>query len=148
MLAFDGASRVPASGEPAGEESCVAEAIVDAIGVERLRDVATPREIATAASGEGVSLAGLGLEVDAGQADAIYSGIEGCGDPAEMLVASIPGPQLSGPVADCFTAGLDDALVREVVMTQLVDGDEALAEHSEITSQLTALGRACAAGGT
>ena len=49
--------------------------------------------------------------------------------------------------AQCFADQVDDEFVRRIVMTRLVDGDDALAADTEITSQLTAIGRGCAAGG-
>jgi len=147
VVAFEEAGRDPVTGEMTEEASCVAEAIVDGVGVDQMRDVATPREIADAANGQGASLASLGVEVDTDQADAIYEGIEGCGDVAATFLDAIPGPQLAGPVAECFKEQLDDGLLREIVMTRLVEGDEAFVDDAEITSQLTAIGRTCAAGG-
>lgn len=90
VLAFEEAGRDPVSGEVTEGATCVAEAIVDGVGVEGMRDVATPREIADAANGQGASLAELGVEVDTDRADAIYEGIEGCGDPAATFLDAIP----------------------------------------------------------
>jgi hypothetical protein len=145
VLAFEEVGRDPVSGEVTDTSGCVAEAIVEGVGVDQMRDVATPREIADAASGQGASLASLGVDVDADQADAIYAGIEACGDPAATFLDAIPGPPLTGPAAECFAAELDDALVRDMVMTRLLEGDEALVD-SELTARLTAIGLACAAG--
>ena len=147
VVAFEEAGRDPVSGEVTEAATCVAEAIVDGIGVEPMRDVATPREIADAANGQGASLAELGVDVDTDRADAIYEGIEGCGDPAATFLDAIPGAPLTGPAAGCFAAQLDESLLRDIVMTRLVDGDAALADDTEVASQLTAIGRACAAGG-
>jgi hypothetical protein len=148
VLALGEAGRDPVSGAPSAEGGCVAEVIVDVVGVERLREVATAREVAAAANGDGASLAELGVEVDAAEEDEIYAGVEGCGDPAAMFLDAIPGAHFSGPVADCFRGHLDDAVVREVVMARLVDGDDALIEDPEVANELTAIGRSCAAGGT
>lgn len=145
VVAFEEAGRDPVSGTVTDEASCISEAIVDGVGVDQLRDVATPREIAEAANGEGVSLASLDLDVDAGQADAIYEGIRSCGDVADMFLDAFPGPQLTGPVIECFKDQLDDGLLREIMMTRLIDGDEAFTNKPEITTQLTAIGRTCAA---
>ena len=120
---------------------------MDGIGVDEMRDVATPREIAAAANGQGASLTDLGLEVDTAQADAIYEGIEACGDPALAFLDAIPGAELAGPDAQCFADRVDDELIRRIVMTRLVDGDDALAADTEITSQLTTIGRECTAAG-
>lgn len=147
VVAFEEVGRDPVSGEVTEVATCVAEAIVDGVGVEEMRDVATPREIADAANGEGASLAALGVEVDDDRADAIYAGIEGCGDPAAAFLDAIPGAPLTGPAAECFAAGLDDELLRDIVMTRVVDGDEAFADDTELTAQLTAIGRTCAAEG-
>ena len=147
VVAFEDAGRDPTSGELTDEAGCTAEAIVDGIGVDEMRDVATPREIAAAANGQGASLTDLGLEVDTEQADAIYEGIEACGDPALAFLDAIPGPALAPSDAQCFADQVDDELLRRIVMTRLVDGDDALAADTEIASQLTAIGRDCAAGG-
>lgn len=147
VVAFEEVGRDLVSGEVTEAATCVAEAIVDGVGVEGMRDVATPREIADAATGQGASLTDLGVEVDTDRADAIYEGIEGCGDPAATFLDTIPGPPLTGPAAECFAAQLDDNLLRDIVMTRLVDGDAAFADTPEITAQLTNIGRTCAADG-
>lgn len=141
VAAFEETGRDPITAETTSEASCVAEAIVAAVGVDQLRDVATPREIAAAAGG--ASLAGLGLDVDAETTDAIYLAITECADPAQLFLDAIPGALPTGPASECFTEHLDEALVREVVMTRLIDGDQALADNPDIPARLTAIGRAC-----
>jgi hypothetical protein len=148
VAGFGETVRDPVSGELTDRASCIAEAVVDGVGVEQLRDVASPREIAAAASGDGGALESLGVEVDAAQADAIYDGIQGCGEPAEMFFESIPGAQPTGPVAECFKEQLSEDLLQEILMTRLVEGDQAFADKPEIAAELSSIGSACAFGGT
>jgi hypothetical protein len=60
VVAFEETGRDPVSGDLTEGATCTAEAVVDGVGVDRLRDVATPREIAAAANGAAASLSGLG----------------------------------------------------------------------------------------
>lgn len=141
VAAFEVASE-PVTEEVAEETTCVAGAVVDGVGVEELRGVATPREIAAAATGEGNSLQALGVDVDGERADAIFRGVKECGDLGEMFVRNMG--EMVGPAIECFQAKLDDELLREIVMTQLVEGDAAFAGKPEITAKLMEIGRSCA----
>jgi len=125
-----------AAGAPVVEDederrACVVEAVVDGVGVEVLRDVVTPREVADAATDGGTALAGLGVELDGGRVDAVVEGVEECGDLGELFVgemATLGGGELPGPAMECFEGKLDDDLLREIVVTRLVEGDAAFAE--------------------
>ena len=100
-------------------------------------------------TGEGTALAGLGVEVDAEEADAIFAGLAECGDLGEMFVreiVAVGGTRVADPVSQCLEAKLDDSLLREIVMTRLVEGDAAFADKPEITAKLVEFGRSCAAG--
>jgi len=105
-------------------------------------------EIAEAATGEGVALAGLGVDVGDEQADAIFEGVKTCGDLGEMFVQEMAavagGGDLPAAAMECFQAKLDDDLLRDVVMTRLVDGDAAFAGRPELTAKLMEIGRSCA----
>ena len=147
MAAFgtgDDAVGVPAAEDVAERRSCVMEAVVDGVGVEALREVVTPREIADAATGAG--LAGLEIDLDEAQTEAVFEGVKDCGDLSEMFVgemASLGGGELPGPAMECFEGQLDDELLREIVMTRLVEGDAAFTEKPEISARLMEIGRSC-----
>jgi hypothetical protein len=146
VAAFATGDGTPVVDEVAEERRCVAQVLVDVVGMDELRDVGTPREVATGDK----SLAGLGVEASDEQVDEIYAGVKECGDPAEGFfreLAIIGGGELAGPVVECFKGKLDEELLRDIVVTRLVDGDTAFAEKPEITVKLTEIGRACAAAG-
>jgi hypothetical protein len=143
VAAFEAGNGAPVVDEVAEERGCVAGVLVDVVGVSELQDVGTPREVA---AGE-KALAGLGVEVSDEQVDDIYAGVKRCGDPAEGFfrdLAVIGGGELAAPVVECFTGKLDEELLREIVVTRLVEGDAAFAEKPKITAKLTEIGRSCA----
>lgn len=141
------AAGAPAAEDVAERRACVVEAVVDGVGVEALRDVVTPREVADAATGDGTALAGLGVELDEAQVDVLVEGVEECGDLGELFVgemAALGAGELPGPAMECFEGKLDDELLREIVVTRLVEGDVAFTEKPEITARLMEIGRSCA----
>jgi hypothetical protein len=144
VVAFERAGRDPVSGEVREEAGCMAEAIVDGVGLDDLRGAVTPRQVAEAANRGGVALAALGVEPDEAQVDAVYEGIQECGDPVELFLGDIPGPQLPRPAVECFEERLDDDLLRQILMTRLVDGDTAFADMPEVTARLNEIGWSCA----
>jgi hypothetical protein len=146
VAAFEAGDGAPVVDEVAEERRCVAQVLVDVVGVDELQDVGSPREVAAGDK----SLAGLGVEASDEQVDEIYAGVNECGDPAEGFfreLAVIGGGELAGPVVECFKGKLDEELLREIVVTRVIDGDSAFAEKPEITAKLTEIGRACAAAG-
>lgn len=129
------------------ESQCVAETIVDSVGVDRLRDAATPRQIADLAADADASFGRLGVEIDAQQGDAIYAAVKGCVDLREQFVSGMAegGGALPPAVEECFKRKLNDELLREIFITRLTKGDAGFATGPELTETLMVIGRRCAA---
>ena len=76
--------------------------------------------------------------------EAIFGGVKECGDLAEMFVRDIG--EMVGPAFECFQGRLDEELLREIVVTRIVEGDAAFAGKPEISAKLMEIGRSCAVG--
>lgn len=104
----------------AEETRCYAGAIVDAVGVDRLREHATPEEIRER-GGEGSFDA---FELDRGQAETLYDRASDCIDFRQVLVNALGAEGLSGAQADCFEEALTEDLARDVMLAVFAEGAE------------------------
>jgi hypothetical protein len=119
-VADSGAEESEELGFSAEETRCYAGAIVDAVGVDRLREHATPEEIRER-GGEGSFDA---FELDRGQAETLYDSASDCIDFRQLLVDLSRAEGLSGAQADCFEEALTEDLVGDFMLAVFAEGDE------------------------
>lgn len=109
----------PVSGD---EARCFAVATVDAIGVDDLSEALSPEEIEE--TGEFDPIA-AGVEVSDEEAGTFYDGLSDCVDLRQMFLDSVAaGDEMSPDQVDCIDQAVDDELLREFVLSSLLEGDE------------------------
>jgi hypothetical protein len=104
----------------AEESRCYAGAFVDGVGLDELREHATPEEI-RAGGGEG----SLGaVEIDRGEAETLYDSASDCIDFRQLLVDLARAEGLSDAQADCFGEALTEDLIRDFMLATFAEGHE------------------------
>lgn len=111
----------------AEESRCFAEALVDAVGVDRLRELATPEEIRPAGDEDEGPLDDL--EVDRSQAEAIYDDSDGCVDYRRMFLDIPRESGASDAQLDCLDSDVTDDEVRSYLVATFDEDLEAIEEH-------------------
>lgn len=119
-----------------GEESrCFAEAIVDAVGVGALQDVATPEEIRANTEDDPLDA----VEVDRSQAEAIYDDTDGCIEYREVFLnAARRQGELSDAQLECLDEALTDELVRNYLVATFDEEEEALQDAEQALDEAAA----------
>jgi hypothetical protein len=116
------------------ENECFARAFVDAVGVEQLQGAVTPDEIREdpeSSPGE------FGITLDEDQADAFWEDVNECMDVRAAFVEGLTeGEDMSQETVDCLEDAIDDDLLKRVLVTSLMEGEEALQEDQELMSDL------------
>jgi hypothetical protein len=116
------------------ENECFARAFVDAVGVEQLQGAVTPDEIRENPES---SPAEFGLTLDEDQADAFWEDVNECMDVRAAFVEGLTeGEDMSQETVDCLEDAIDDDLLKRVLVTSLMEGEEALQEDQELMSDL------------
>jgi hypothetical protein len=116
------------------ENECFARAFVDAVGVEELQGAVSPDEIR--ANPESTPQE-FGITLDDDQADAFWNDVNECMDVRAAFVEGITqGENLSEETVNCLEGAIDDDLLKRVLVTSLMEGDEALDEDEELMSDL------------
>ena len=116
------------------ENECFARAFVDAVGVEELQGAVSPEEIR--ANPESTPQE-FGITLDDDQADAFWNDVNECMDVRAAFVEGITeGENMSEETVNCLEDAIDDDLLKRVLVTSLMEGDEALDEDEELMSDL------------
>jgi hypothetical protein len=115
-------AEVAEAGDPTAspdEARCIAEATVDTLGVEDLREV-TPREVR---DGRSIRPPDLGLAVDEDDGVDFYERLGDCMDVRDYLVDASAGAEdaVSDEVQACVRQGFGDDLVRRIVVDSFVN---------------------------
>ena len=139
---------VAASGEAengtltAEQETCFAEAIVDAVGVVRLADAVSPGEIREQAN---TNLPELGVDVEEGDGAAYYEQVSQCAELRDVLVHSEVGTtEITDAATTCLQQNLADDLVQEFFVAGFVHTRAELAGDTELVGRLQEAFSACA----
>ncbi|MGH9188394.1 MAG: hypothetical protein ACRD0U_21720 [Acidimicrobiales bacterium] len=120
------------------DAECASEAVVHAIGVDRLEDAdVTPEEFGGEADFEE-----MGLELDEDDGEEIVNGIEDCDIDLKALMLDSVGGDIPDEARDCVDENLDEDFVRDLLVAVFSSGEEALASP-EVTEGLTDLQAAC-----
>jgi hypothetical protein len=116
------------------ENECFARAFVDAVGVDQLQGAVTPDEIRDdpeSSPGE------FGITLDEAQADAFWEDVNECMDVRAAFVEGLTeGEDMSQETVDCLEDAIDDDLLKRVLVTSLMEGEDALEEDQELMSDL------------
>jgi hypothetical protein len=116
------------------ENECFARAFVDAVGVEQLQGAVTPDEIREDPES---SPEEFGITLDEDQADAFWEDVNECMDVRAAFVEGLTeGEDMSQETVDCLEGAIDDDLLKRVLVTSLIEGEDALQEDQELMSDL------------
>lgn len=124
------------------QSRCMAEVVVDVIGVDRLREAATPEEIRENASGEGISA--LGIRLDEDQATAVYDRGSECIDYRQLVLDSLRQRNYTDQQVECVDQYLTEDLLRDSVVAGIMEDAQAAQEASAAIDEATA---PCSAAG-
>lgn len=123
------------------EAECMVPGMIDVIGVEQLMEVG-------AADNPDASLAELGLDVSDEQANAIYDAITECVD---LRAKFVEGMTADGDTpdeqAECLSDAIDDDTFKTLIITSLVEGEEALDANTELTTAIQEAAVECMGAG-
>ncbi len=118
------------------QAECVAPKWIDILGVDRLQENGiTPDDID---SENDMELTDLGLSQDEG--NAMYDTFGACDvDVAELFIKGLStDTPLSNEQSECLSAAFDDDLLRTIMVTTLVEGDEALTDDEDVSGAVFA----------
>jgi hypothetical protein len=116
------------------ENECFARAFVDAVGVDELQGAVTPDEIREDPQR---SPEEFGITLDDDQADAFWEDVNECMDVRAAFVEGLTeGEDMSQETVDCLEDAIDDDLLKRVLVTSLMQGDDALQEDQELMGDL------------
>ena len=112
----------PDDGLNDSERRCVAEAMVDALGVDELAAVATPDEVR---EGEDFDPGAEGIEVDERMAGDFYDGLDSCIDVRQLFLESVgAGDGMAEEDLECLDQAVSDDLLRQVTIMSLLGETE------------------------
>ena len=119
------------------ENECFARAFVDAVGVDQLLGVVSPDEIRDNPES---SPEEFGITLDDDQADAFWEDVNECMDVRAAFVEGLTeGENMSEETVDCLEDAIDDDLLKRVLVTSLMEGEDALQEDQDLMSDLIAV---------
>ena len=128
------------------ENECFARAFVDAVGVDQLQGAVSPDEIR---ENPASPPAEFGITLDDDQADAFWEDVKECMDVRAAFVEGLTeGEDLSEERVDCLKDAIDDDLLKRVLVTSLMEGEGALRDDEELTSDLIGVLGECPEAGT
>lgn len=111
---------------------CVAQAIVDAIGVDTLSGAVTPEEISADPNAD---FEDFGIEITPESGQAMYDGMTGCMDVRQALIDAMAGEQSISPeLQECLAGAFDDdALLRDAIVATFTGGSDAIEQDPELS---------------
>lgn len=124
------------------EARCLAEVLVDTVGVEQLEEADVLDKIQDNPDG---SLGDYGITLTEEQSAAAFDGLNECTDLRAMFVdmlASLSG--LSADLAACVMDNIDDATFERLIMTSLTQGEAGLDSDQELVTSFQTAGANCA----
>jgi hypothetical protein len=123
------------------ETACIARALVDAVGVERLEPIVTPTEIRDNPERSPVE---LGATMNDEQMDLFWADLNTCVNIRELFIEGIAA---DGDVSDqamaCLEGAIDDDFLKPLIVTLVLEGEEALQEDDELVATVFSLFSEC-----
>jgi hypothetical protein len=138
------ASEITADGDLTEEQAaCMAEAVVDSVGIETLVEIGSAAELGEGASSGGLS--DLGVELTDEQKHDIFLGTDECVDLRGVFLASIAEEGAPQPFLDCVDQQLSDDLIEQIFIGGLVGGEAGLDADAALNQAIEEISTACAA---
>jgi hypothetical protein len=113
------------------ENRCLAEGAFDTFGVDALREIATPDELL---ADPGRNLSDRGLEITQAQGEQLYTVLDECVGAREAFHRGAAGEDQQ--VAACVDAGLNDDLLRRLLVANFVEGETYLDSNPDLAAEL------------
>jgi hypothetical protein len=121
------------------ERHCFASAVVDAIGVDTLKAKVDLDKIDA-----GFTPADSGIEISDQQGADFYDRFSDCADVRTLILDSLSsGQELPEQTQQCLEDNIDDALVKQILVTSFTKGSAA-ANDPDLGEKLNAVTTACA----
>jgi hypothetical protein len=128
---------------PAATRRCLAEAAVDAVGVDKLKEAASPDEIRDAGTTE---LALIGVKVTEADGEDFYERYNDCVDVREaLIVGAVGSADISPDATACLQTELSDDLIRRYVVKAFTEGTNAALDDAALVGEIEAAFTACTA---
>lgn len=116
------------------ENRCLATAAVDTVGVEQLREAATPEEIRETTSGEPLE----NVDLDLGEAGDYFDRANDCIDFRDVFLESLEqGGGLSSEQISCVDDSIDDRLLRDLFVAEFAEDEDAADEADRAADDAT-----------
>jgi hypothetical protein len=130
------AATMESEGSPmsTSERECVAETVVDVMGLQAFRAEVSAEELA---SDPEVSLRDHGVVPDERQASDVYAGMTDCVDVRALMGETLTA-QVGAELAGCVLEAVDDALLERLIVGSFVDGEEYLETDPELDRDFAA----------
>jgi hypothetical protein len=135
MATFDPEEAAPLE---EGEARCIVESMVGSLGAERLEELGiTPDSF-----GGSDNPFPEGLEED--EANQIVDGFEGCFDMGELFLEGLAEDgTMSDDAKKCLADAFDEDTIRRIFVTMLTQGEDALQDDPELTSEFLSIFSEC-----
>jgi hypothetical protein len=133
-----------AEGFSEDEAECIAEVLVDVVGVGELESAGAWDRIQDAPGG---SLSDFGITLGEAQSSTFFDGMSRCKDMRAYFEETLTTEGLSPELSGCVVDGLDDATFRRIIIVSFTEGDAGLEADAELTTTVEEIATACAAGG-
>jgi hypothetical protein len=138
------AREVTADGDLTEEQAtCMAEALVDSVGIETLVEIGSAAELGEGASSGGLS--DLGVELTGEQKHDIFLGTDECVDLRGLFLSSIAEEGAPQAFLDCIDQQLSDDLIEQIFIGGLVGGEASLDADAALNQAIEEISTACAA---
>lgn len=123
------------------QNECFARAFVDAVGVDELQGAVSPDEIR---ANPETTPQEFGITLDDDQADAFWNDVNECMDVRAAFVEGMTeGEDVSEETVNCLEDAIDDDLLKRIFVTSLMEGEDALDQDEELTSDLMSVLSEC-----
>ena len=123
------------------ENECFARAFVDAVGVDELQGAVSPDEIR---ANPETTPEEFGITLDDDQTDAFWNDVNKCMDVRAAFVEGMTeGEDVSEEAVNCLEDAIDDDLLKRIFVTSLMEGEDALVQDEQLTSDLMSVLSEC-----
>jgi hypothetical protein len=122
------------------ESRCMAEALVDAVGVETLEEADVVTQIEENPDG---TLSDWGVQLSDAQGEQLYTAANECVDLRALFMEGMTESGASAEAAECVSNAVDDEIFQRVIVLSLTEGEEALDGDAELTAAFQEAGTAC-----
>lgn len=126
------------------EARCMAEAVVDTIGVDTLEEADAFAQIE---DDPDATLTDVGVVLDDQQVSALGAAIGACVDLRVKFEEQMAADGMSAALAECLAGGLDETMLQRTVVLSMVGGDAALDADPQLGPAVDSAATACAAQG-